>query len=215
MTHAGTRGWGDPSTSTYRKKIIPIVVDQTKFFVHKDVASIFHHFLVRLVLENNYSLDEAEDDWSYVFRPVRGYEDEYRRTGDMRYLSNHSWGLAIDVNALKNPMSSRLKTDLPVEWIKANAGRYGLAWGGSYSGRKDPMHFEFMGTPKKAKAILDSLNSQEGDDLTADQARKLDEVHSWLRQLTAPRTPDKSDVDPSKLSLADIYTAIEKHNSNA
>lgn len=209
MTHPGTRGWGDPKSSTYRKKIVPIFVDGAKFNVHKDVASIFHHFLTRLVQENNYSLDEVYDDWSFIVRPVRGYEDEYERTGDMRYLSNHSWGLAVDVNATKNPMHSRLKTDLPVGWVKDNIGRYGLAWGGNYGGRKDPMHFEFMGTPKKAKAILDSLNSQESDDLNADQARKLDEVHSWLKQLTAPRTPDKKDIDPNKLSLADLYTLVE------
>lgn len=209
-THAGTRGWGNPDSPVYRKKIRSIKVDGAQFNIHKDVAPIFEHFLGRLVTENDYSLDEVYDDWSYILRPIRGYEDEYERTGDMRYLSNHSWGLAIDVNATKNPMSRKLITDLPVGWVKDNIGRYKLAWGGSYIGRKDPMHFEFIGTPKDARAIIDSLNAREDNDLTPEQAKMLKENNEMLKALTAPRRTDRKDADPNALSLADLYTLQEK-----
>lgn len=212
MTHAGTRGWGDPSLPTYRKKIKSLIVDGAKFNVHKDVAPIFEHFLDRLVRETNYSLNEVYDDWSYILRPKRGYEEQYEYTKDMRYLSNHSWGLAIDVNATTNPMQSKLKTDLPVAWVRENVTRYGLGWGGDYVGRKDPMHFEFLGTPKQARAIVDSLNSQEDDDLTPEQAKMLKEVHKMLTDLAAPRRPDKVDPDNQRISLADLYTLVEREH---
>lgn len=214
MPHAGTRGWGNPADPRYRKQITHIIVDGAQFNVHKAVAPIFEHFLGRLVVENNYSLDEVRDDWSYILRPIRGYEDEYERTGDMRYLSNHSWGLAIDVNATKNPMNRRLVTDLPVGWVRANVARYGLQWGGDYSGRKDAMHFEFVKTPRDARAIVDSLNAQEDDDLTPEQAKMLKEVHAMLTEMGAPRRSDRTDANPGRMTVSDVYTQVERIHSD-
>lgn len=51
---------------------------------------------------------------------------------------------------------------------------------------------------------------EDDDDMSPEQAKQLSEVHAWLKQLTAPRREDKSDVDPNKLSLADLYTLVEK-----
>lgn len=213
---AATRGWGDPTTAAYRKKITSITVDGAKFNVHKDVAPIFEHFLNRLCTENNYSLDEIKDDWSYILRPIRGYEDEWESTRNFKYLSNHSWGLAIDVNATKNPMQRTLKTDMPVEWVRANVKAYKLQWGGDYSGRKDAMHFEFMGSPRDARGIVDRLKqtSSEDDELTADEKRQLAEVHAMLKALTAPRRTDRADVDPNAIAMADVYTLLEKTYTN-
>lgn len=59
--------------------------------------------------------------------------------------------------------------------------------------------------------VRSHLTSQEGDDdMTPEQARKQDEIHQMLTQLTAPRRADKSDADPKHLSLADVYTLVEK-----
>lgn len=57
-------------------------------------------------------------------------------------------------------------------------------------------------------------SQDEDEDMTPAQAKQLAEVHAWLKQLTAPRNAAKTDVDPSKLSLADLYTLIEKHSLN-
>ncbi|HET7713816.1 MAG TPA: M15 family metallopeptidase [Patescibacteria group bacterium] len=73
--------------------------------------------------------------------------------------SNHSWGLALDVNAPANPMTSDgvVHTNLPPNAGKI-AKRYGFIWGGDYTGtRKDPMHFEFAGTKKNALARVVQL----------------------------------------------------------
>lgn len=75
------------------------------------------------------------DDWGYAERPIRG----------ATALSNHASGTAIDLNALKHPLG-RVGTFSPQQKVKiqeiiATTGNV-IRWGGSYSGRKDEMHFE-------------------------------------------------------------------------
>jgi hypothetical protein len=62
-------------------------------------------------------------------RPIRGGSS----------WSLHSWGLAVDVNAAENPLggSSKLSSQF-VQCFKDQ----GLDWGGDWTGRKDPMHFQ-------------------------------------------------------------------------
>ncbi|HQZ33283.1 MAG TPA: peptidoglycan-binding protein [Ilumatobacteraceae bacterium] len=93
-------------------------------------------------------------------------------------LSNHSYGLALDINTAKNPMKTYygsngasacltpVVTDVP-QWVVQVAETWGLYWGGygwssgcsspsqvKSSASRDPMHFEFNGTVAQAKAIL-------------------------------------------------------------
>ncbi len=93
-------------------------------------------------------------------------------------LSNHAYGLAIDFNTVANPMATYygingatacatpVKTDIP-QWVVQTAEKWGLYWGGygwssgcksptqvKSSASRDPMHFEYNGTPAQAKAIL-------------------------------------------------------------
>jgi peptidoglycan hydrolase-like protein with peptidoglycan-binding domain len=42
------------------------------------------------------------------------------------------------------------------------AARYGFRWGGDYTGRKDYMHFEFMGTPASAAVLAHGLRPTAG-----------------------------------------------------
>ena len=98
-------------------------------------------------------------------------------SGDPTDLSNHAWGLAIDMNAGTNPIRSYssvngvtacmtpIQTDMP-QWVIQTAEKWGLYWGGygwnsgcpSTSTQRtvvvrDPPHFEFRGTPRQAAAI--------------------------------------------------------------
>jgi hypothetical protein len=113
----------------------------------------------------------------YSFRCTSGNGGWSCPSGDPDDLSNHAWGLAIDMNAGTNPIRSYsgvdgqtacltpIQTDLP-RWVVQTAEKWGLYWGGygwnngcqSTSTERtivsrDPPHFEFRGTPEQAAAI--------------------------------------------------------------
>ncbi|MBM7865785.1 hypothetical protein GTO89_03145 [Heliobacterium gestii] len=57
-------------------------------------------------------------------------------------LSEHSWGIAIDINASANPQGSKPTSDNKTLWEKAFKPA-GFNWGGNFSGSDvDGMHFE-------------------------------------------------------------------------
>ena len=92
-------------------------------------------------------------------------------------LSNHSYGLAIDINSTKNPVRSYygingatacatpMVTDIP-RWVVQTAEKWGIYWGGygwssgctspaqqKSSASRDPTHFEFRGSVDQARVI--------------------------------------------------------------
>lgn len=92
-------------------------------------------------------------------------------------LSNHTWGLAIDMNSATNPertytgvegasaCATPMVTDIP-RWVVQMAEKWGIYWGGygwssgcstptevRASATRDATHFEFRGTPAQARAI--------------------------------------------------------------
>lgn len=73
--------------------------------------------------------------------------------------SNHSWGLAVDINAPNNPYTSSGVHDIPA-WVFALWRRFGFGVGADYSGKQDWMHFEFMGSPSDA-ALMTVLAARE------------------------------------------------------
>ena len=77
------------------------------------------------------------DDWGYAERPIIGGLE----------LSNHASGTAIDLNATKWPLGSSPLVNLsPAQIMRLrqilSATGGVVRWGGDYSGRLDPMHFE-------------------------------------------------------------------------
>lgn len=67
---------------------------------------------------------------TYNHRKVRGSATKW---------SNHAFGAAIDINAEENGFN--VEGNIPRPVIAAFKSE-GFAWGGDYSGRPDPMHFE-------------------------------------------------------------------------
>lgn len=147
---AQDRGWGPPCPDS---QIVRISAGGRSFNVHRKVATIFQVFIHELTTRTNYPIDEGTlDDWSYNCRKIAG----------STAWSNHAWGLAVDINSIRNPMKAPpMITDMPA-WVR-NAdyllSKYGLKWGGTYQTRPDPMHYEFILTPGDADRITATLST--------------------------------------------------------
>lgn len=84
------------------------------------------------------SLYKAGDDYGWSYRKIRGSSTTY---------SNHASGTAIDLNATRHPLNTTAAHSFTTKQITAihtRLKRYSgvIRWGGDYTGRKDPMHFE-------------------------------------------------------------------------
>jgi len=109
-------------------------------------------------------VQELEAARGKPFRTVGGFN--CREIKGKGKPSNHSWGLAIDLDEADNPQMPAsehqkehplrktfpgglvLRSTMPDE-AKAIAERHGFNWGGLFRD-PDPMHFEFLGTPAQA-----------------------------------------------------------------
>lgn len=82
----------------------------------------------------------------YSVNPATTYSFAARTIGGNTRMSRHGIGDAFDINADRNPFrgDNRLITDLPDWWVRAFE-EAGFCWGGRWFGRKDTMHFSWMG----------------------------------------------------------------------
>ena len=189
--------WGEPGPPS-RKKCVKIEIDNTFYIVRKEVAPIFEGFLSELVL-SGYSLDEVEDDWSFSDRDIKG------RPG---VKSNHAWGLSIDANATKNPLTNngKLITDMPVSKIRELCKKYWLRWGGDYTGnRKDAMHFEWIGSLQEALQLVKELDMPE-----ADLIKYLQTINSGVKKLQATV---EAGAAQNKANFAELKKQVGLHDN--
>lgn len=93
-------------------------------------------------------LESIERD-GYRFTPVQCGAYNCRAIRGTSTPSNHSWGLAIDLDWLKNPDGFPMRTTFPA-WLVARMSAYGFYWGGDYSSRPDTMHFEWLADKAEA-----------------------------------------------------------------
>lgn len=192
---ASKRGWGTPDRLFGR--IVTIRPAGIALQVNEHVAPLFDGFC-REIAARGYPLDRVADDWGYAKRKIRRSSTAW---------SNHAWGLAVDLNATTNPMTSdsRVHTDMP-RWVVETAARYGLHWGGNYTGsRRDPMHFEYLGTPAQAAEQIRNLTgdgtapaarpAHEEDDMTPEQVTQAVQA--------ALEAPQSAFEDKSVIGLLD------------
>ena len=64
-----------------------------------------------------------------------------RVTGNLGFVSRHSWGQALDINVSTNPLGAVPKLDCRVVRVFR---KWGFAWGGNFLSR-DGMHMEWIG----------------------------------------------------------------------
>ena len=100
--------------------------------IHRLVAPVFESCLAEAIKRCP----------KYRIRLLGSFSPRHQRHDPKLPLSIHSWGAAFDVNWDKNPMGSKLVTDLPPEWVAAFTEQ-GWEWGGAWRSLKDAMHFQY------------------------------------------------------------------------
>jgi len=115
-----------------------------KIYCNKDLIKPLEKAF-KLLIETGAVNDLKTYDGCYNIRPIRGYEKKVadliksNRVSDaMLYMSNHSWGTAIDFNAFENQLGATPKMSKRVVDCFLQSG---FVWGGNFQ-RKDGMHFE-------------------------------------------------------------------------
>ncbi len=125
----------------------------------KGVDSIdLHHQVVTPLVEFiqwfDANIEKVDVIHGYSWREIAGKKGTGR-------LSNHASGTAIDINPDRHPIESAAGTGVSEEGrravgtfskkqvaaILAKTKELGLRWGGTYPGRKDEMHFEWVASP--------------------------------------------------------------------
>ena len=134
---ADARGWGSGWPDCQRDRLVTLArEDGLRIPVHEAISQLVA-ILIDETERRGYDV-RAGQSWGFACRPIRGTSST---------PSNHSWGLAVDINAPSNPMRADFVCDQPT-WMPSLWWGYGLFWGGWYRSIKDPMHYEFLGTPR-------------------------------------------------------------------
>ena len=103
--------------------------------------------------------------------------------------SNHSWANAGDLNWQDNPYTTTGRHTIP-QWVYDLWARYGFANGSMYSGAKDWMHLEFMGSPLQADAMtalaIHEIKGGDGASLPVPIVPSAPGVIEWIMESNMP-----------------------------
>ncbi len=179
------RGWGPGWPNCQREKMVPVDAGGVRVSVRREIAE-----LVRLLIETTELMgydvrhppETGGGTWGFSCRAIKG------ATGDQP--SWHSWGLAVDINATRNPLSTRFVSNIPPPIITLWES-CGFYWGGRFTGLYDAMHQEKLGTPsdvaadlRTAQAAYDRLAPKPPpppeDTVTAEQVKALQTMLNTL-----------------------------------
>lgn len=121
--------------------------------------------------------------WGFAPRPIRGSSTT---------LSNHASGTAVDFNAPAHPLGKSntfsVAQRAAIRRILKDLDGV-VRWGGDYTGRKDEMHFEVVGSAASVKKVADKIRNNTGiappqkkdwlDMVTEAELRKIMRQEMW------------------------------------
>lgn len=137
--------YGDPGKGEIAPQMVAVNPPFAMYYEGKRVKTIMFHRKAApaLLAALNEIWDYCQHDQSRIDAAgVSKYAGAYNHRmvrGSKTKWSNHAYAAAIDLNAEENGLYA--KGNMPQFVIDAFC-RQGWMWGGWYSGRKDPMHFE-------------------------------------------------------------------------
>lgn len=238
-TWTGSRYNGSPALADWEAQRIGENSEEVagmaagRLHTHVAAQALFEGFL-REIADKGYRVFGAS---GYSFRCTSGNGGWNCPSGDPDDLSNHAWGLAVDMNAGTNPIrrysrtgdatacQTPMATDFP-RWAIQTAEKWGLYWGGygwnngcanpsteRDSVFRDPPHFEFRGTVDQARAIAEfNLSNDPGWICTTivDDLGNDVEGCNWTGRPEATwRMPVQSDVPEGATAVMVNLTATE------
>ncbi|MFD7157967.1 M15 family metallopeptidase [Kribbella sp. NPDC059898] len=178
--NAADRGWGLGWPNAQESKMLTVTGGGVKVRVRREVGPLVQ-VLLNLTVRLGYML-KPDACWGFANRPIRG----------TRTASNHSWGLAVDLNSEDNPMGSTFVSTIPPGVVHAWEA-CGFYWGGRYANRPDSMHFEYVRRPA---------------DVLADLAR-AERLLTPVTGITSDtKTPTKEDDDMTIQELEDYMARL-------
>lgn len=139
-TTAAQRGWGPGWPNCQTSKMTTIHPAGRAITCRGEAATVFDYLVRRFDAEVE-DINAVPDDGAFSCRPIRGSQPPV--------ASNHSWGLALDLNWQQHPLG-RTGTFNATQVLRIHQLCRELRfvrWGGDYEHRKDEMHFEWLGTP--------------------------------------------------------------------
>ena len=118
MSSAQDRGWGRgwPVDRGGEMVWVRAPISGARWQVHRDVAPILAYVVAEAERRGylfDYGPGDVDDDWGYSNRPIRG----------TRTPSNHSWGLAVDIDAQNYPQGQRRR--VPPAWLISLFAQWG------------------------------------------------------------------------------------------
>ncbi|MBB5867866.1 hypothetical protein F4553_001245 [Allocatelliglobosispora scoriae] len=160
INDANGRGWGRGWPDCQRSKIVKVRRGGTEIAVRREISELVAILLEATEVVHGYAI-KGDQTGGFNCRAIDGSDDP----------SNHSWGLAIDLNWDDNPWQNPFRCDLPPALV-AMWWRCGFFWGGWYHGKPDTMHFEYIFRPDDvaghlAKAKEHLMAFRDDDDARA------------------------------------------------
>ena len=148
---------GGPRPASYPGEIVDLVVGGVAFpgGVRKEIHELLELILKR-VEKKGYKLHDGWC-WGGAFRATKRSDGTFTTTP-----SNHSWYLAVDINAPENCFGC--STHAVPMWVVRLFADYGFAWLGDDI--KDWMHFQFAGSREDAARMLKKARKNLGPKYT-------------------------------------------------
>jgi hypothetical protein len=138
--------YGDPGKGQIEPQLVPVTPPFRMTYEGTPVNHlVFHKKAADALLAalttvwNYYGHDQAKLDALGISKTAGTFNKRFIRGSDWKW-SNHAYGAAIDINAEENGFN--VAGNIPRVMVAAFKAQ-GARWGGDYSGRTDPMHFEF------------------------------------------------------------------------
>lgn len=205
--------YGDPAKGQIAAQMVPVVPPFAMYYEGKRVKAIqFHKKAAAALLAALNEIwdycghDQSKIDAAGVSKYAGAYNHRLVR-GSATKWSNHAYAAAIDLNAAENGLYQ--KGNMPQFVIDAFC-RQGAMWGGWYSGRKDPMHFEFVDNggrkPGSSKPVWPkpaALMSAPEDDFEEPEA-PADEFEDGPANIQPTTTAPSIDVETVQRKLENL-----------